>query len=157
MRTRMKLLIGKMSVRRMKAAGLMVMTLVLVCLYVGCSKTKSAGGAAKTMEYTVVQMGELPAEVTEMIENQGDKVFRMVYKSEGWMYVMRGYGRQELGGYSIRITNVHVADETLHVESQLIGPGKQEAKEGRGSNPYFVIKLEDPGYPVTFDDAGAEE
>lgn len=131
-----------------------VMVAVLGGLLGGCGESAATGGSAKAMEYSVVQMGELPSEVTEMIGNQGDKVFRMVYKSEGWMYVMRGYGRQELGGYSIRITNVNVSDGNLHVESQLVGPGKKEAKEGRGSNPYFVIKLEDPGCPVTFDDAG---
>ena len=69
---------------------------------------------------------------------------------------MRGYGRQKTGGYSIRILNVGISGETLHVKSELIGPQTKEEQKGDGSTPYFVMKLEDPGYPVIFEESGGE-
>lgn len=140
--------------RRVSLVWVLLMMMGLIC---GCAGSKAASGEAKAVEYSVVQMGEVPEEVSEMIANQGDQVFQMVYKSDGWIYVMRGYGRQKLSGYSIRITDVQIAEGTLHVTTQLVGPDNKKSQEGGGSNPYFVIKLEDPGCPVTFDDAGAPE
>lgn len=129
---------------------------LLAATITGCGISEEKEGTWKAVEYTMVKVGEIPDEVNELIANQGEKSYQMVYKSDGWLYVMRGYGRQKTGGYSIRILDVGISGETLHVKSELIGPQTKEEQKGDGSTPYFVMKLEDPGYPVIFEESGGE-
>lgn len=129
---------------------------LLAVIMHGCAIQDNTDGAYKAVDYTVVKVEEIPGEVQELIKNQGNEAFQMVYRSDGWLYVMRGYGRQKTGGYSIRILDVGISKDMLHIKSELLGPQTKEEQKGNGSCPYFVLKLEDPGYPVMFEESGGE-
>lgn len=136
----------------------MIVAVVLLAIccsgWMGCSPSQKNREAYKDVSYTVVKRTEIPKEAMELIQNQGEREFQMVYKSDGWLYVMRGYGVQKTGGYSIRIQSVRTQGERLFVKSELVGPQTKEEQKGGSSYPYIVIKLEDPGYPVSFEEAG---
>lgn len=138
-----------------KVLGIVVSALLAIMLS-GCGIQKEEAGDFRAVDYTVLKTAEIPEEVMELIQNQGEKAFQMVYKSDGWLYVMRGYGKQKTGGYSIRVLEVGTAGELLRVRSELIGPQTKEEQKGDSSSPYFVLKLEDQGYPVMFEEAGGE-
>lgn len=138
-----------------KVLGIVVSALLAIMMS-GCGIQKEEAGDFRAIDYTVLKTAEIPEEVMELIQNQGEKAFQMVYKSDGWLYVMRGYGEQKTGGYSIRVLEVGAAGELLRVRSELIGPQTKEEQKGDSSSPYFVLKLEDQGYPVMFEEAGGE-
>ena len=136
---------------------LMLLAAMCTAIWVGCGISEKKEGTYQEVAYTVVKSGEIPEEVKKLIADQQEKAFQMVYKSDGYLYVMRGYGRQKTGGYSIRILDVGTCGERLLVRSELIGPQTKEEQKGDGSCPYFVIKLEDPGCPVAFEESGGKE
>ena len=55
---------------------------------------------------------------------------------------MKGYGRQNSGGYSIRVESLYAAGEVIHVKTALEGPATREEQKGDGSCPTIVLKLE---------------
>lgn len=133
-----------------------ILCALLAIMMSGCGIQNDDHKDYQAVDYTVVKVGEIPDEVNELISSQGEKAFQMIYRSDGWLYIMRGYGRQKTGGYSIRILEVGISGEMLHIKSELLGPQTKDEQKGGGSSPYFVLKLEDPGYPVIFEESGGE-
>ena len=132
--------------------------LSLICLIawlafsiVGCGMLQKKNSEAKEVDYTVVKKEELPPEVKKIIEVKKQEEFQMAYQCEGELYLLRGYGIQSSGGYSIRVEKVSENDTELHVKTKLIGPkGKDGGTEGI-SCPYLVIKVENRHKKVVFD------
>ncbi|QOV19687.1 protease complex subunit PrcB family protein [Blautia liquoris] len=140
----------------MKKIAYLLICALFVAAAISCSPKKNDGDEYKACDFTVLKTGEIPDEVSQLIEKQGDEAFQMVYRSDGWLFCMRGYGKQKTGGYSIRILDVGIRGEMLRIKSELLGPQTKEEQKGVGSRPYFVLKLEDPGYPVMFEESGGE-
>ena len=102
-----------------KIAYLLICTL-LVATIGGCAFQKDAGDQYKACDFTVLKTGEIPDEVSQLITKQGDEAFQMVYRSDGWLFCMRGYGKQKTGGYSIRILDVGIRGEMLRIPTSRI-------------------------------------
>ena len=46
---------------------------------------------------------DYPEKVKELIGENKAKEFQMTYQDAGYLYLMKGYGEQKTGGYSIQI------------------------------------------------------
>lgn len=94
---------------------------------------------------------EIPQALQDCIaENQQNEI-RMSYSDGGYLYLVRGYGEQATGGYSIRVNGVWLREDGIHVDTSLIGPASdQEMKEG-SSYPYLVLKMVEREDEVFFD------
>ena len=114
--------------------------LFLVLTVSGCRIVSTEGGERQAVEYTVLRGEALPPEVERLIREQ-----------EGQAYILRGYGEQKSGGYSIQVEEVSVSDSALHFRTRLIGPATREEQKGESSLPWLVVKTEDPGLPVVFE------
>ncbi|MCI5650140.1 MAG: protease complex subunit PrcB family protein [Fusicatenibacter sp.] len=135
--------------------GFLILTAALFLLLVlnCCSVTDVTKGERTEIEYTVVKTNEIPSEVGEIINERKEEEFQMTYESGGYLYLLRGYGKQKSGGYSIRVEEVSVSDEALHVRTTLLGPPDREAQKGAVSCPYIVLKTEErSNLPVVFED-----
>ena len=117
----------------------------------GCGISNVEKGEREAVEYTVLRPDAIPPEVAEVIQEQGDAAFQMTYISSGYLYILRGYGRQKSGGYSIQVEEVTSTEEAIHVRTCLMGPETEEEQKGEGSTPYLVIKTEDMKLPVIFE------
>lgn len=53
-----------------------------------------------------------------------------------------GYGEQPSGGYSISVNAFYETEESLVIDTTLIGPGKAENVTNTPTQPYVVIKTE---------------
>lgn len=131
---------------------LMIMLLstgVLVLSAAGCSgETKDA--ELTPIDFTVVSFEDIPKDFLTQIEEKEASDFRLTYTSDGWLYIARGYGAQNSGGYSIAVKEVSGADNAVYFDSELIGPKQGEAVNRLATYPYVVIKLEDSGQSVVF-------
>ena len=58
------------------------------------------------------------------------------------MYIAIGYGEQPSGGYSISVNEFYETEESLFIDTTLIGPGKAENVTNTPTRPYIVIKTE---------------
>ncbi len=125
--------------------------LSLMILLTGC-EMKQVGNMAKTeVEFTVVEPDEVPSELAVIIEENKQGEIKLTYEDQGYMYLVRGYGQQKTGGYSIAVNEVFLAEDGLHVDTSLIVPPRDQEIRDEASYPYLVIKIEAQEAEVLFD------
>lgn len=117
----------------------------------GCSIRKIDDTGAKKLDYTVVAPDEIPQEVKEVVQSQGAKPFQVTYQSGEYLYLLRGYGKQKSGGYSIRVEKLCASEEAIVFKTELLGPSTKEEQKSGESCPYLVVKIPYRNLPVTFE------
>ena len=127
---------------------LWVLTLSLVIA--GCGIRNMDSEEETELSYTVVKTDEIPSEVLEIIEKQKAQEFQMTYQSQDYLYIMKGYGLQHSGGYSIKVLSLVQKREGIVCETQLVGPSTREEMSKEVSYPYIVLKTEYRDLPVVF-------
>lgn len=121
-------------------AWLILMTCLLSGLG-GCQGKQTQEWEGTPVEFEMVEMREVPQELADIIEeNQKDEI-RMTFVSGEDMYLVRGYGEQKTGGYSICVKSCTQDEEMIWLDTQLIGPQNPETVKEDPSYPCLVIKL----------------
>ena len=137
-----------------KAGGLfrvflMVLVATLAVSLAGCQFIKIEEGERTPLEYTIVKQEEIPAEAAELMEQKKEKSFQMTYQVGGVRYLMKGYGEQLTGGYSIQVEEVSQSENGVFCKTRLLGPA--EGKQGQEpSYPCIVLKIKSTDKPVQF-------
>jgi hypothetical protein len=132
-----------------KAAVLLCVVTLLGTEAVGCG-IRQDGEKTEELEFTVVGEAELPEALSEQIEQKKEEEFTMVYSDSEFMYIAKGYGMQETGGYSISVTDCYLTENTICFGTNLSGPAEGESVEKSPSYPFIVIKLETRNENVVF-------
>jgi hypothetical protein len=94
------------------------------------------------LDYTIAAEADIPEELQNDIEEKKAADFKMTYKDSEFLYIVRGYGEQETGGYSICIRNLYLTSNAIIFDTELIGPRKGETISKSPSYPYIVVKVE---------------
>lgn len=117
--------------------------LIVVILLTGCSaaKTETETGR-KVIDFTVVEVREIPEKLMEVIEENKQEEIRLSYTEGENLYLVRGYGRQKTGGYSIAVAECTEDETTIWFDTRLLGPESQEKLSDDPSYPYLVVKME---------------
>ena len=110
--------------------------------FTGCSVRKTGTEKIRDVDYTVVTEKEMPQELQDEIESRKAEDFKMTYMMDDALYIVRGFGMQETGGYSIQVQNLYLAENAIYFETDLIGPENGAKVEKCVSYPYIVIKTE---------------
>ncbi|MBO5069027.1 MAG: protease complex subunit PrcB family protein [Roseburia sp.] len=117
-------------------------SLLTVCsFFAGCSVKEGNDTKVSDLEYTIVEEADIPEELRTMIEEKKAADFKMSQETGGELYIVRGYGEQDTGGYSIGIQSFYVTVNAIVFDTELIGPRKGETVSKSPSYPYIVIKL----------------
>ena len=124
----------------MKKIVFILATVLLGCLLSGCSIVDTSGEKENQLEYTIVGEKELPEELLTMINEKKTAEFKMTYADKENLYIVRGYGEQPTGAYSIQVNGVTLSDNGIHVDTNLIGPETEEEKGTEPSYPFIVLK-----------------
>lgn len=126
--------------------------LAAVCLCTGCGIQKTGSRKLRDLEYTVLEEQDIPQELRKKIEEKKADNFKMSYILEDSLYIARGFGMQETGGYSIQVRECYLAENAVYFGADLIGPKNGEEKENVVSYPYIVIQTERLEEPVIFEE-----
>lgn len=143
--------------KRTKAWGSIVWSAMVISLilcfsvFCGCGVEKTDGNKIRDLEYEIMDEDQLPEELAAKIEEKKAADFKLVYESDDNLYVVRGYGEQETGGYSIQIQEFYLTGNAVVFQSALMGPAKDEVKNAAPSYPYVVIKTENVDKNVVFE------
>jgi len=122
-----------------------------VLFLTGCAIEKTNRTKVRDMEYHVVVEEELPEELKVQIEEKKAADFKMTYETPEHLYIVRGYGEQETGGYSIQVVELYLSSNAVFFKSSLIGPRKGENAAKSPSYPYIVIQTEKIDKNVVFE------
>lgn len=128
----------------------MLIGLFLLLLGVmSCGFEKNNTTKLRDLDYTVLEEEEVPEELKVMIEEKKEGEFKLTYTYDGYLYVARGFGMQETGGYSIQMKELYLTENAIYFDAELLGPTREEAI-GAVSYPYIVIKTEAMDRNVVF-------
>ncbi len=119
-------------------------------LSAGCGIEKTDGSKIGDLEYEMIEEEALPEELAAKIEEKKAADFKLTYEGDGYIYLVRGYGEQETGGYSIQILELYETQNAMVFRTNLMGPSKDELKNTAPSFPYLVIRTKDLNKNVVF-------
>lgn len=126
----------------MKRNILLLLSLTLCFMLLGCSVKKLNTEKLKDIDFTVLEEENIPEELQEKIAEQKTQPFKLTYADNGALYIAEGYGEQETSGYSIEVKECYETENAVYVHTNLIGPAKEEKIVETKTYPYIVIKME---------------
>lgn len=145
--------IGVKSRRQMTYAKelLIVIMMFLVSLLCACSVVAKHREKVREIDYTVVAREELPELLQSQIDAQKESDMQMSYNDGEFMYIVRGYGKQEKAGYSISVEDLYMSEDCIVFDTLLLGPKGEDDGEKKETMPYVVVKLEALDLPVVYE------
>ena len=99
----------------------------------------------KTEEYVGAE------ELKTMIEEKKTADFKLTYEMADDLYIVRGYGEQATGGYSICVRDCYLTTNAVVFDTELIGPRKGEVTNASPSCPYIVIQVKNQDKSIIFE------
>ena len=123
---------------QMLAAGILVLLFALT----GCSSSGEPEFDRTELTYTIEETRNLPEELQKIIDENKKEEMRMSYEDGTVLYLIRGYGEQPTGGYSIVIKECSEDEQSILLDTLLIGPQNKEEMKKEPSWPYIVLKTE---------------
>lgn len=115
--------------------------LPLLSLVTGCAARRGGAPEKKEVPFTVVSPDDIPGELAVIIEENKQGELKLTFEDGKDRYLVRGYGEQKSGGYSIAVNEVYLAADGLHADTSLIGPSKDQEIREEASYPCLVLKL----------------
>ena len=94
----------------------------------GCSLVKIEEGERTPLEYTVVDTAELPQSAQELIQEKKADDFQMTYQKGDTLYLIRGYGKQMSGGYSIQVAELSASSTTIFFQNETDRTGERKSE-----------------------------
>lgn len=122
----------------------------VVRMLTGCSVQKNEQDKVRDLEFAVVGEAELPEELKKLVEEKKGADFRLTYSNDQGLYIAVGYGEQATGGYSIAVRELYLTENSIVVDTELLGPEKGEEVGVEKSYPYIVVRTEYLENPVIF-------
>ena len=124
--------------------------LCTICILLsGCSQ-KNTPKKTNSLDFTIVSGSDIPKELKKLIKERKESNFELTYSDKNFLYVIKGYGKQRSGGYSIVVDDFYQSKEGIVLQTTLYGPKKGDSCSLRPSYPYIVLKTEYRKDPVIF-------
>lgn len=133
--------------------GIAIFTFIglgLMTLLGGCGMKKDNTKKLRDIDYTVLSPDEYPEQLRVVLEEKKDKMYRLTYANEGYLYIAVGYGKQEKAGFSVRVDKLYETANGIYFDTTLMGPAQEEEATQVITNPSVVVKMEDIGKTVIF-------
>ena len=112
---------------RKKLSCLLMAGIMLALLFIsGCKISKDDGKKVRDLEFTVVGEVDIPAELKQIITEKLSQPFKLTFSDEQNLYIVVGYGSQSTGGYSIAVKELYLTDNSIVIDTELLGPEKGE-------------------------------
>ena len=64
------------------------------------------------------------------------------YADQGELYLAVGYGTRPTSGYSIKVKALYETENAVYIQTELLGPSKEEKITEKQTYPYVVVKME---------------
>lgn len=126
----------------MKKLPLIILCIGILVTFCGCSAEKLRTEKMRDIEFTVTEEENIPSELMAMIQEKETQVFKFTYADGGNLYIAEGYGEQSTSGYSIEVKDCYETENAIYVQTNLLGPTKEEEIVETKTYPYIVIKME---------------
>lgn len=116
----------------------------------GCTLIHIEEEPAMAVEYGIMKEAEVPKELLELIDERKKEEFEFTYLVGEDLYLVKGYGQQMTGGYSIQVREVSASSTTVFLKTSFLGP-RQKPQHSEPSYPFIVVKIHNLNLPVQFE------
>lgn len=121
-------------------------------MVVGCKTQKiNDGEKISNIEFSILDEDDAPQEVKDYIEEQKKEPFRFTYTNCEKYYIVIGYGEKPTGGYSVQVKELYETNKSIIVETELLGPSKDDVVSMALTYPYIIIQTEYIDKPVSYE------
>lgn len=127
---------------KFRISVLILTILIAIIGLTGCKGDETDIKKLKDLEFTVVEDGDLPGELKELIDEKKEKPFRLTYSNKDYLYIAVGYGQKNSGGYSIAVDELYLTDNAIYIDTNLVGPSQDDMVVQGITYPYVVVKIE---------------
>lgn len=143
----------KKKYQKNRGKVLLLMLLWGLLSLTGCQKETDNLEKVRDLAFTVTAEENIPEELLKTLQEKQTDGFKVTYQDNGFMYLCRGYGEQETGGYSIVVESLYETVNAIYFDTTLKGPepGENGGKKESMSYPYIVVKAELVDKPVVFE------
>lgn len=132
----------KWADKRIQRCAILLFFVFCGNVFCGCAVEETSRTKISDITYTIVEEAEIPEELMTIIEEKKAADFKLTQEMKDALYIVRGYGEQETGGYSIRIKDCYLTSNAILFDTELVGPRKGETTSTSPSYPYIVIKTD---------------
>lgn len=119
-----------------------IFAIILTILLTGCGNQKDSVKKIKDLEFTIVEEQNIPEELKTIIDQKKNDAFKLSYSDADYLYIVVGYGEQKTGGYSVTVDDLYLAENAIYINTNLLGPSKDEQVIQSLTYPYVVVKTE---------------
>lgn len=130
----------KSLLNQIKLYLLILIAIFPLLLTTGCEKKEEK--KTSSIDFTVVTDGDIPKDLKKLIKERRKNPFELSYSDGSYLYVVKGYGRQETSDYNITVNDFYISDDALVFDTELSGPEKNKNISKKPSYPYVVVKTE---------------
>ncbi len=127
------------------------MLFMCLCMWVlvvrtlsGCSMSKDDGNKVRDLEFSVTAEADIPQELKQIIAEKQKTPFKLTYSDDQNLYIVVGYGKQDTGGYSITVNELYLTENSIVLDTDLLGPEKVKAG---GRNPHSPLSSSRRSFP----------
>lgn len=117
-------------------------SIAVIIMLAGCQKKDTEIKRIKDLEFTVVEDGDVPAPIMDIIMEKKKQPFKTSYVYSDNLYIIVGYGEKPTGGYSISVDDLFLASNAVYIYTNLIGPSENDYVTNAVTYPYVVVKTE---------------
>ena len=137
--------------KRFRGLLLLLMIITTATVLIGCKTEDKEIKRLQDLEFTVIEDADLPGELKEIIDEKKEEPFKLSYSNKDYLYIVVGYGKQNSGGYSITVEDLYLTSNAIYIDTNLIGPSKEDMVSQGVTYPYVVVKLEFRDERVVFE------
>lgn len=140
--------------KKFKNPKVMLLLILIIMCMTGCKKKKETN-EHKKIEFTVCDESKMPKELFEIIEEKKDKIFKISYVCNEYLYIAVGYGEHERGNLNVVVNDLFLTKNAVNIDTNLL-TNEMTPTDAVGTGeasmyPYIVIKCEKYDLPVVFD------
>lgn len=136
--------------RKTSQAMYLILSIIMLLLLSGCNVKKDDEEKVRDLEFTVVGEADAPKQLQTILTEKRTQPFKMTFTDEQNLYIAVGYGPQQTGGYSIQVEELYLTDNAIVLDTELLGPEKEETVAKETSYPFIIIRTELLENPVIF-------
>ena len=130
--------------------GLVMLLVIGSMVFTGCRRENEQEEKLEDLEFTVVGERDTPERLREMITQKKTAPFKLTYTDGQDMYIVIGEGPQKGGGFSIIVNELYRTENSLVIETELLGPEKGMDAGTEESYPVLIVKTGCYEEPVVF-------
>lgn len=128
----------------------LILWVLVARLLTGCSVEKENQDKVRDLDFKIAVEADIPEELKQVISEKKNEPFKLTYSNDLGLYIVVGYGEQASGGYSIAVNELYLTENSIVIDTELIGPQAGESVGKEKSYPYIVIQTEYLENPVIF-------